>query len=932
MSKASMRIAALTILTTFVQAQDPSYVNYEAPHCHPIRVSADGLRMFTVNSTDHRLTVWSLANPRLPVIMAEIPVGQLPVSVTERNPDEVWVVNNLSDSISVVSLSQRQVTATLRVGDEPADVAFAQGKAFVSVTAEAAIKVYDANSHAPLGTVAVFGKDPRALCVSPNGNSIYALIQRSGNATTIVPGDVAPQPPAPTNPALPPAPITSLIVDANDPTWAQIVNYTMPDNDLVEIDTGSLAITRNVTAIGTNNFDVILNGTGNTAFIANTEARNLVRFEPVLRGHAIDSRITRVTLGSPATVTPIDLNPGINYAQLPNPAALSTALAEPMALVLDESRSEIYIAAHGTDRIGVTDLSGNVLARIDLQGTSATAEKRGPRGLALHPTGAELYVYNRLSKTLTTIDRLSRAVLREQNFQSWDPESDDIAIGRKFLYDAKLAGNGSMSCASCHIDGDIDGLAWDLGDPGGSLEQPPAGQPLPFNLGLGSMHPMKGPMTTQTFKGLDGVGPLHWRGDKPDFQAFNPAFDGLMGGAQLSTADMDRYAAYATKIAYPGNPHQNLDRSLNTSPGPANQQTGFDTFTNTPVSLNLGPITIQATCATCHSMPTGTNGMVTSGQLMMLTQDMKVPHLRNLYRKLGFNKGLNQPSKLGFGLINDGSIDTLDHFLQAPQFDSWPTNRKDDLVEFLRVFDTGTAPLVGYRVVMDAANQNNPAITNDLNLMRTRATAGDIDLIAEGKVNGNYVGFSFDTNTQSWNTDRTGSGPYTQAQLEAQTLQGGATLSFTGVAPGEGTRSALDRDLDGRPDGDDATVQYGNATPGTDTPTIHSNSEPRIGNANFAIVGSGAPANALGFLLHGDSQINQTMFGATLLVDTFAPSPLAGRILRFADPRGEVATVLPLPADPSYIGMTLHFQHAWSDPLSPGGFSASPGMTMTIRP
>ncbi|MEC7582959.1 MAG: hypothetical protein VYE77_01465 [Planctomycetota bacterium] len=927
-----MRIAALTFLTAFASAQNPSYFNYEAPHCHPIRVSADGLRLFTVNSTDHRLTVWSLANPRLPVIMAEIPVGQLPVSVTERTADEVWVVNNLSDSISVVSLSQRQVTATIRVGDEPADVAFAQGKAFVSVTAEDAIKVYDANSHAPLGTVAVFGKDPRALCVSPNGDSIYALIQRSGNGTTIVPGGVAPTPPPPTNPALPPPPVTSFIVAADNPVWSQVVVYTMPDNDLVQIDTGSLAITRNVTAIGTNNFDVVLNGTGDTAFIANTEARNLVRFEPVLRGHAIDNRITRVTLGSPATVTPIDLNPGINYAQLPNPAALGTALAEPMALVLDEPRSEIYIAAHGTDRIGVTDLAGNVVARIDLQGSSATAEKRGPRGLALHPTGAELYVYNRLSKTLTTIDRVSRTVLREQSFQSWDPESDDIAIGRKFLYDAKLAGNGTMSCASCHIDGDIDGLAWDLGDPGGNEEQPPPGQPFPFNLGIGPMHPMKGPMTTQTFKGLDGVGPLHWRGDKPDFQAFNPAFDGLMGGAQLSTADMNRYAAFATNISYPPNPHQNLDRSLSTTPSQANQQTGFDTFNNTAVTLSLGPFSIQMTCATCHTMGTGTNGMVASGQLMMLTQPMKVPHLRNLYRKLGYNKNVNQQSKLGFGLINDGTIDTLDNFVQAPQFDAWPANRKDDLVEFLMAFDTGTAPLVGYRVVMDAANQNNPTITNDISLMRNRATAGDIDLIAEGRVNGNMVGFFFDTATQSWNSDKTGTGPYSQSQLQALTLQGGATLSFTGVTPGEGTRSALDRDLDGRPDGDDATVQYGNATPGTDTPTIHSNSEPRIGNANFAIVGSGAPASALGFLLHGESQTNQTMFGATLLVDTFAASPLAGRILRFADPRGGAVTALPLPGDPSYIGMTLYFQYAWSDPLSPGGFSSSPGMTMTIRP
>ncbi len=79
----------------------PSYVNYEAPHCHPIRVSADGLRLLTVNSSEHMLAVWSLANPNSPVLLDEIPVGLLPVSVSERTPDEAWVVCNLSDAISV---------------------------------------------------------------------------------------------------------------------------------------------------------------------------------------------------------------------------------------------------------------------------------------------------------------------------------------------------------------------------------------------------------------------------------------------------------------------------------------------------------------------------------------------------------------------------------------------------------------------------------------------------------------------------------------------------------------------------------------------------------------------------------------------------------------------------------------------------------------
>ena len=147
--------------------------------------------------------------------------------------------------------------------------------------------------------------------------------------------------------------------------------------------------------------------------------------------------------------------------------------------------------------------------------------------------------------------------------------------GRKFLYDAKLSGNGTMSCAACHIDGDVDGLAWDLGDPGGTMQAAPSGQPFPFNIGLASFHPMKGPMTTQTLRGLSSTNPLHWRGDRANFQAFNGAFASLMGGSQISASDMNTYAGFGTSMVFPPNPNQNLDRTYTTTPASANAQEGL---------------------------------------------------------------------------------------------------------------------------------------------------------------------------------------------------------------------------------------------------------------------------------------------------------------------------------------------------------------------
>ena len=84
-----------------------NYVNFEGKQTVPVRLSADGNRLFAVNTADGQLSVFDLSHPSSPALLAEIPVGLEPVSVNPRTADEVWVVNEVSDSVSIVSLSQR---------------------------------------------------------------------------------------------------------------------------------------------------------------------------------------------------------------------------------------------------------------------------------------------------------------------------------------------------------------------------------------------------------------------------------------------------------------------------------------------------------------------------------------------------------------------------------------------------------------------------------------------------------------------------------------------------------------------------------------------------------------------------------------------------------------------------------------------------------
>src|SRR6266853_3506777 len=160
-------------LAATVCAQN-SFVNFEGKQTSPVRLSPDGTRLFVVNTPDARLSVFDVTQPANPRLIAEIPVGIEPVSVNPRSNDEVWVVNEVSDSISIVSVSQRIVVDTLYVKDEPADVVFAGGKAFVSAARKNMLAVFDVSSHSLVTNITLFGENPRALAVRGDATKVYA--------------------------------------------------------------------------------------------------------------------------------------------------------------------------------------------------------------------------------------------------------------------------------------------------------------------------------------------------------------------------------------------------------------------------------------------------------------------------------------------------------------------------------------------------------------------------------------------------------------------------------------------------------------------------------------------------------------------------------------------------------------------------------------
>ena len=808
-------LCALAVGPLAAQVPPSAFVNFEGAQTNPIRISADGTRLFAVNTPNGTLSVFSLSNPSKPSLVAEIPVGIEPVSVN-INPgvagnDEAWVTNQISNSVSVVSVSKGIVTDTLYAKTEPEDVVFAKGSAFVSVARSNQVNVYSASTHALTKSIALTGEGPRALAVSSDGSTVYVAFALSGNHSTIVPATQAPAQVIPPNfnTALPPPPQVGLIIDASDPTYSSAIQYTMPDNDVAAISTSSLSVTKYFSHLGTLNLGLAVNPVSGNLYVANTDALNLINYEDTLNGHIVNHQITSVNPNTGQTQI-WDLNPGINYSQLPNPAATATALAMPTAVVFEPTGRYLYVAAFGTDRVGVFDTTSGAVTRfieIDPQATGATvnpASKRGPRGLAMNTSANLLYALNRISNTISVVNLSRNTVTSEIATGSFDPTPVIIRNGRGFLYDHKLSGNGTGSCASCHIDAEMDLLAWNLGDPPGGMTY------LYENGTQFAYHPMKGPMTTQSLRGLANVEPYHWRGDKPNFAAFNGAFAQLLGGSQLSNADMTAFTNFINTIVYQPNPYLNLDGSFpatvqlvdkpGVSASPATGQTDFHAAFEAS----------GTSCNTCHTSNPGVGSnlvvRIPQGNGPSSQQPFKIPHLRNMYQKLNQSFEAGAVSVNGFGFNHDGAIDGL--FNQASQNSfgtvAHNTAEKEAIDAFEMCFDTGTPAATGYSRTLTSSSVHSGPAQNDWNTLQSLAGAGTIDLIANGTIQGQVHGLLYQPSSNSYETDTTGLGPFTQAQLTSF-IQAGDTLTVMGVPAGSGTRMAIDRNLDGKKNGDAKT-------------------------------------------------------------------------------------------------------------------------------
>lgn len=831
-----------------------SYTLFEFGQTRPLAISPNGRYLFVTNTPANCLEIYNIEQDT-PQLISSVAVGMEPVAVAAKSDTEVWVVNALSDSVSIVDIRDRpHVTRTLLVGDEPRDIVFAgpDNKAFITAAyrgqnhptfdiddmftaglGRGDVWVFDSDNPGaglggtPITIINLFTDAPRSLTVSPDGNTVYAAGFMTGNQTTSIDAGSAssigkPLPSA--NVDGDPAPSTGLIVkydgtnwvDEDGTNWNSQVMFDLPDKDVFVINANQATptLTGSHSGVGTTLFNMATAPDGRL-FVSNTDARNEVRFEgegtiaTTVRGHTAENRVTIID-GS--TVTPHHLNHHINFnlpfgSQVSNQDKLKST-AQPGGMAY--TNGELWVLSFGSNKVQIYNDpvvagSGTWFDAPYLDFIGVQLPGGGPAGIVIQDYRERAYIYTRHSHQISVLSTQKKFVIN--TIDLFSPEPATVKDGRPFLYDAQLtSSNGTGSCGSCHIFGDLDQLAWDLGDPDGQVvanpnDFLPASIPI---IGSPMFHPMKGPMTTQTFRGIADSGPMHWRGDRTGtnpvngesleaaaFKEFGPAFVGLVGrDTELAPADLQSFTDFALQIIPPPNPVRNLDNTLT-----ATQAAGSNIYFN-ETTTGLGG------CNVCHEMDESQNLFGTSHQSTfegaLVSQLFKIPHLRNMYQKVGmFGTAMNNPNETygggdqikGFGYLADGSIDTMINFFSSPTFffqGPDPIARRR-VSEFSLVSETNMRPIVGQQITLTDSNAGVAGPRIDL--LIARGLAGDCDLVAWSSASAAAAGTAVSGRLLANGNFQLSVGvEWTDAQIRSNVATTGEPVTYTCVPPGNGVR------------------------------------------------------------------------------------------------------------------------------------------------
>lgn len=589
-------------------------ITYKTPF--NLTLSPDGKLLYTACESSDSLIVTDTQTHK---IIKEITVQNQPHGVCLSNDGKIiYVSNRGSDSVTVIDAKDYRIIQHIAVGDEPHGlVTDTTGRTlYVANAGSSDISVVDLNTGRETKRLSA-GRGTWDVNRSPDGKSVF---------------------------------ITNNL--------SHFVKFRTPSrSEITVIETQRSTVSDRIMLPETNLVQgVAFDPAGEFALVTMIRTKNLIPIARVMQGWVITNGIGILWKDG-----------GADQLLLDEP---DDCFADPTDIVITPDGRYAYVSGGGIDAVAVIDIHKmkNLLQRTPDKERKTVLPNhlgasfeyvlkripvgRSPRGLTVSPDGKFVYVANGLDDTVSVIDTARQTQTAVLDLGGPE-EITQIRFGERIFHSAQITYARQFSCHTCHPDGGIDAITYDI---------------EPDGLGVN-------PVDNRTLRGILDTAPFKWTGKN----------------SSLSRQCGPRLAIFFTRID-PFTPQQvkALDRYICTIPRNPNryrktneltpaQRRGKAMFERTHTNSGKEIPKLQR-CNICHSGPYFTNRMrIDVGtQSPLDTQGaFDVPHLNNIYETAPY--------------LHDGQADTLEEIWTRfnPDDKHGFTNdmtkdQLNDLIEYLK--------------------------------------------------------------------------------------------------------------------------------------------------------------------------------------------------------------------------------------------------------
>ena len=549
-----------------------------------LALSPDGKRLYVTASGHDALMVVDTAQRK---VDSEIAVGQRPHDVcVSRDGKTLFVSNRWSSTVSVIDSEKMRVLQTVKVGDGPTGLDLsADGDAlFVANSLSDDVSVVDVQSGEERKRLKA-GRRPFDVAHSPDGKFVYVTNLLSNPVPFRTP------------------PVTELtVIDAERQAVAERKNFR--NAHLME--------------------GVAFSPTAPIALTTLVRPKNLIPAVQVARGWMVTNGLGVINLKSEITAQVL-LD------------EVETFYADPCDVAFTPDGRKAYVTHSGADVISVVDVERLTellnATRPDSSGFSASRNNTQyairlenhlgmsrefvltriktaacPKGLVVSPDGRFVYVAARLADKIQVISTERDVIVADIDLGGPRYETT-IRRGDRLFHSASHTFQGQFSCRSCHPDGHVDGLTYDLESNG-----------VGVNL-----------VDNRNLQLIEGTTPFKWNGISPSlYRQCGVRFAAFITRSEpFEPSDLNALVAFIQSIPPYPNGYRDPDGSLTEA-----QRRGKAIFERT-VDNKRRPIPKINQCLTCHPPPHFTDRQkhdVDTAAKTDTFREFDTAHLTNIYQ------------------------------------------------------------------------------------------------------------------------------------------------------------------------------------------------------------------------------------------------------------------------------------------------------------